>query len=262
MLQELSTISNDLTSSLPSLTFRGEIVVVDSDSLVEDACRDLASHRLIGFDTETRPSFKAGVIYTVSLLQLSTPSRCYLFRLHRLTNIDPIIKILESEYPVKLGADVAGDIRSLNQLRELKAGGFYDLQNVIWEWGIGERSLRKMSALVLGHKISKAQRLSNWEAATLTPQQQIYAATDAWACIEIYNRLLDTPKLTQEQIKQIETERAHLAAEAAAKKATKEQARRSIKRDEQNAGEQKEKRRYRGGRIYHRRSRQKKTSNE
>ena len=95
---------------------------------------------------------------------------------------------------LKIGADVAGDLRSLRQLRRFRDGGFVDLQTLAPAWGIEEKSLRKLSAIVLGKRVSKAQRLSNWEAATLTPKQQLYAATDAWVCTEIYRRLLDTPK--------------------------------------------------------------------
>lgn len=219
---ELSTISNELTATLPALSFKGEIVVVDHDEQIKSACRDLMSYSRIGFDTETRPSFKAGVSYKVSLLQLSTPTKCYLFRLNKISFSKEIIALLESEQVVKLGADVAGDIRSITQLHpSFKAGGFIDLQSMIWEWGIGEKSLRKMSALVLGCRISKAQRLSNWEAATLTPQQQLYAATDAWACIEIYEKLLKSQKLSKEEIAQIQAEQIQKAKEAAERKAAK-----------------------------------------
>ncbi len=94
---------------------------------------------------------------------------------------------------VKIGADVAGDLRALHALRHFKERGFADLQQMAGEWGIEEKSLRKMSAIVLGRRVSKAQRLSNWEANVLTPQQKMYAATDAWVCISIYEKLLATP---------------------------------------------------------------------
>ncbi len=106
-----------------------------------------------------------------------------------------ILSILERKDIIKLGADVLGDLRSLRKLRNFKENGFIDLQKIIEEYGIGEKSLRKMSALVLGYRISKAQRLSNWEATTFTPQQKVYAATDAWACIEIYNKLQKMKKV-------------------------------------------------------------------
>ena len=190
-----STITNDQTAELPSAHFDGRIVVVDREEQIEAACRDLASHRIIGFDTETRPSFKAGVTNKVSLLQLSTPTHCYLIRLCRTKLHSLLLKILSSPDIIKIGADVAGDIRSLHALRHFKERGFVDLQQIASSWGIEEKSLRKMSAIVLGKRVSKAQRLSNWEASTLTPQQQMYAATDAWVCIEIYNKLISVEPL-------------------------------------------------------------------
>lgn len=223
-----STISNELTAQLPALYFKGEVVIVDREEQIEEACRDLASHKLIGFDTETRPSFKAGVSYKVSLLQLSSPTRCYLFRLNKIPFDREIQRLLESENVIKIGADVAGDIRSLNELRHFKDRGFLDLQSIIWEWGIEEKSLRKMSALTLGQRISKAQRLSNWEAASLTPQQQTYAATDAWVSIKIYNKLLKMQKLSADQIVEIRKEKAALAAESAAKRAAKKAERKAV----------------------------------
>ncbi len=216
-----ATISNETTTALPALQFPGKIVVVDKIELIESACNDLASYPMIGFDTETRPSFKAGISYKVSLLQLSTPSCCYLFRLNLIPLSEPIIQLLESESVKKIGADVAGDIHSLLTLKEFKSGGFIDLQSLIWRWGVQEKSLRKMAAITLGFKISKAQRLSNWEAVQLTEQQKNYAATDAWACTEIYEQLLATTPLSDERIAEIEQEMAERAAASAARKAEK-----------------------------------------
>ena len=185
-----STISNEQTAELPSAHFDGRIIIVDNEAQIEAVYRDLSSQTIIGFDTETRPSFKAGVTYKVSLLQLSTPQRCYLIRLCR-TKLHPsLLKILSNPNIKKIGADVAGDIRSLHALRNFKERGFIDLQQMVAYWGVEEKSLRKMSALVLGERVSKAQRLSNWEASTLTPQQQMYAATDAWVCLKIYDSLM------------------------------------------------------------------------
>ncbi len=192
---ELIKISNEESAKLPPLVFEGEIVIVDSVDQIEAACNDLARYPILGFDTETRPSFKAGVSYKVALLQLSTPIKCYLFRLNKIPLDRKILSILERKDIIKLGADVLGDLRALRTLKKFKEGGFIDLQHIIGDYGIGEKSLRKMSALVLGYRISKAQRLSNWEATTFTPQQKIYAATDAWACIEIYNKLTKMKKV-------------------------------------------------------------------
>jgi len=187
------TISNEDIAALPSARFDGRIVVVENDRQVAAACRDLASQSIIGFDTETRPSFTAGVVNKVALLQLSTHERCYLIRLCRTRLHNSILKILCDPRIVKIGADVAGDLRALHVLRHFRERGFADLQQMAGRWGIEEKSLRKMSAIVLGRRVSKAQRLSNWEANVLTPQQQMYAATDAWVCIGIYEKLLATP---------------------------------------------------------------------
>ena len=192
----LQTIDNDTVASLPAARFAGRIVVVDTEAGVEAACEHLKSCDIIGFDTETRPSFKAGVTNRVALLQLSTHERCYLIRLCRTKLHNALLKILSNPNILKIGADVAGDIRSLHTLRHFQERGFIDLQQIASNWGIEEKSLRKMSAIVLGQRVSKAQRLSNWEASTLTPQQQMYAATDAWVCISIYEKLMSLPPLT------------------------------------------------------------------
>lgn len=187
-----ATIDNDSVAALPAARFDGRIVVVDSEEMVDAACQELERCDIIGFDTETRPSFRAGVSYKVSLLQLSTPTTCFLFRLCRIRLSNQILKILGSRRILKIGADVTGDIRALHALREFKADGFVDLQNEASRWGIEEKSLRKLSAIVLGERVSKAQRLSNWEAGTLTEQQRDYAATDAWICLKILEGLQRT----------------------------------------------------------------------
>ena len=188
-------IDNEQTAALPALEFRGDIRIIDREEQIEEACRYLSAHPAIGFDTETRPSFKAGISYRVSLLQLSTEERCYLFRLNRIPLSKHLLRLLENPKVVKIGADVAGDLRSLRQLRHFRDGGFVDLQTIVGDWGIEEKSLRKMSAIVLGKRVSKAQRLSNWESSSLTDKQQLYAATDAWVCTQIYKKLQQTPKV-------------------------------------------------------------------
>ena len=190
----IDKISNEQTALLPAVEFRGEIRIVEHERDIAAACKTLAEQPVIGFDTETRPSFRPGVTFRVSLLQLSTPQLCFLFRLNKIPLAKPILQVLESQEILKIGADVAGDLRSLRQIRHFRDGGFVDLQGIAPEWGIGEKSLRKLSAIVLGRRVSKAQRLSNWEAATLTDKQQLYAATDAWVCTRIYEQLLRTPK--------------------------------------------------------------------
>lgn len=182
-------ISNEATASLPAIEFAGPIRIIDRERDVEAACEELRRSPVIGFDTETRPSFRAGVTFRVALLQLATPEAAFLFRLNRIPLAKPIIDLLEDRNVVKVGAAVEGDLRSLRQLRHFREGGFVDLQSLAPQWGIEEKSLRKLSAIVLGRRVSKAQRLSNWEAQTLTAKQALYAATDAWVCVRIYERL-------------------------------------------------------------------------
>lgn len=210
----LSTISNEQTAELASARFDGRIVVVDREEQIEEVCRDLSAQTIIGFDTETRPSFKAGVTNKVALLQLSTHERCYLIRLCRTKLHNALLKILSNPRIIKIGADVAGDLRSLHALRHFHERGFLDLQHIVPAWGIEEKSLRKMSAIVLGQRVSKAQRLSNWEASTLTPQQQMYAATDAWVCISIYEKLLQTEPLTEPKFEEVISEAGAIKRDA------------------------------------------------
>lgn len=189
-------ISNEETAALPAIEFKGEIRIIEHERDIVPACKFLMKQAVVGFDTETRPSFRPGISYRVSLLQLSTPQLCFLFRLNKIPLAKPILQVLETDSILKIGADVAGDLRSLRQIRHFRDGGFVDLQSIASEWGIEDKSLRKLSAIVLRQRVSKAQRLSNWEAATLTDKQRLYAATDAWVCTRIYERLLRTPKKT------------------------------------------------------------------
>lgn len=189
MAKFASTISNEDVAQLEPVRFDGEIVVVDTVRDLLRACEVLSAQKIIGFDTETRPSFTSGMVNKVALLQLSTDDVCFLIRLNKVPLDKALIAILQSENIAKVGAAVQNDIAALNALRRFKARGFIDLQNEVGRFGIEDRSLRKLSGIIIGKKVSKAQRLSNWEAQTLTPQQQQYAATDAWVCIELLRRL-------------------------------------------------------------------------
>ncbi len=183
------TITKEALAALPPLAFDGQIVVVDRPEQIDRACDELLREPLVGFDTESRPAFQRGVVNRIALLQLSTPTKCYLFRLNKIRLDKAILKILESNKVTKVGLSVAGDIRELETLRRFRPRGFVDLQTLAPTQGIAELSLAKIAAITLGRRISKAQRLSNWEAVTLTPAQQLYAATDAWACLAIHRAL-------------------------------------------------------------------------
>lgn len=187
----IESISNEDVAALPAVQYEGDIVVVDTPQSLSDACQHLAQQSIIGFDTETRPSFTAGVVNKVALLQLYGGGKCFLIRLNRVQISKALTDILHNPEILKIGAAVKNDIAGLNKLRHFTAGGFIDLQDIVEKYNIKDKSLRKISGIVLGRKVSKAQRLSNWEAKLLTPQQQLYAATDAWVCVEIYKELLN-----------------------------------------------------------------------
>lgn len=184
------TISNEDLNQLPAGSFGGKITVVETPEDALAACEYLSRQAVIGFDTETRPSFKKGVTNRVSLLQLSSEEESFLFRLNKIPLEKPIIKLMESNSVVKIGLAIRDDLRSMKALRQFTPKQFVDLQSIVGEYGIKELSLRKLAAIVLDIRISKAQRLSNWEASTLTPAQQLYAATDAWVSREIYMQLM------------------------------------------------------------------------
>ncbi len=183
------SITPDEIKDLPVAGFEGRIEIVDTVEALERACDHLMGERVVGFDTETRPSFKAGVTYNVSLIQLSTADVCYLIRLTSVRMERCLMRLLESRKVLKVGVDVLGDIRNLNKVRHFRAGGFVELQREVEAFGIEDKSLKKMAAIILGVSVSKAQRLSNWEAKEYTPAQMRYAATDAWICLEMYNKL-------------------------------------------------------------------------
>lgn len=203
------TISNEAASALEVQGFVGRIVVVDSPETMTEAYEILRGERVLGIDTETRPAFQKGVVYPLALLQVATPDTALLFRVQKEPLSKEVISIMEDRRVLKIGAALRDDIKALQKLHSFVPGSFVDLQNIINEWGVEEKSVRKMAAIVLGFKVSKAQRLSNWEAVRLTDAQQNYAAMDAWACLEIYRVLQKTPKIkkTKQPALRLKTEK-------------------------------------------------------
>ncbi len=176
-------------SALPRVLFEGRIITILTPEETDKAVDYLLAKPILGIDTETRPSFKRGVIHKVSLLQVSTTDTCFLFRLNY-TNLTPaLIRLLEDEKVPKVGLSLNDDIRSLKGRRAFKPGFFIDLQNNVSKIGIEDMSLQKLYANLMGQRISKAQQLSNWEVDVLNEKQKRYAATDAWACIMLYEEL-------------------------------------------------------------------------
>lgn len=183
-------ISKETVHNLPEVHYPGRVVLIDSAAKARDAVAYLQKQPQIGFDTETRPSFQKNHRYKVSLVQLSVPGECFLFRLKQIGSLDGLMSIFENPAIQKIGLSLKDDFHSLAKLCEFTPAGFVELQTFVKEYEIADNSLQKIFALIFGQRISKNQRLTNWEAAELTPGQQSYAAIDAWACVEIYNHLL------------------------------------------------------------------------
>ena len=175
---------------MPKVLFPGRIFVVYTESDAEKAVAYLKDQRIVGVDTETRPSFKRGTTHKVALLQISTQDTCFLFRLNRIGMPDSLQEFLMRD-TLKIGLSLKDDFNSLRKRQDMHPdrGNWIELQEYVGKFGIEDRSLQKIYANLFGEKISKNQRLSNWEADVLSEGQKLYAATDAWACVEIYNCL-------------------------------------------------------------------------
>ena len=192
----IESISSEELCKLEYASFPGKIHVIDSvGAEFNRAIAYLRSQKIIGFDTETRPCFgPTQPRYGVSLLQLSGPEKAYLFRIKNMGMHRRLCNILADKRIIKVGAAIHDDIRGLQKLRDFQADGFVDLQKIVADYGIRDKSVKKMTAIILGFRISKTQQLSNWEAETLSEPQCKYAATDAWVCREMYLKLMRSEK--------------------------------------------------------------------
>ena len=188
-------VDKAMLSQLKRVEFYGKIYVVTSPDEAEHVVDYLLSQPILGFDTETRPAFEKGKRYRCSLLQVSTCTDCFLFRLNKIGLCPAVLRLLGDNEVTKVGLAWKNDTLSLKELGSFEPGRFIDLQDMVRELGIEDQSLVKIYANLFGERISKAERLSNWERNELTERQKEYAAIDAWACVRIYKevtRLLDT----------------------------------------------------------------------
>ena len=179
-------VDKAFVSSLPIERFEGRIILIISDKEVDKAVDYLQNQEYVGIDTETRPSFKKKCHNTISLLQISTHDTCFLFRLKRIESYTKIKSFLENQKVTKVGLSLNDDIHALNEIMPFTPSQFVDLQQLIGKIGIEDKSLQKIYANLFNKRISKTQQLSNWDADILSEKQMIYGATDAWACIKIY----------------------------------------------------------------------------
>lgn len=185
----ISSITKEELKQLPACQFDGIIHVIDTLEKVDIAWKYLHQEPMLGFDTETRPSFTKGKVNKVALLQLSTLTDAFIFRLNKTGLPEKITSILSSPGIIKIGAAIHDDIRHLKRIKTFKDSGFIELQSFVKQFGIENSGLSKISGIVLNYRISKSQQLTNWESEILTDAQLLYAATDAWAALKIYQKL-------------------------------------------------------------------------
>ncbi|MDR2040645.1 MAG: 3'-5' exonuclease domain-containing protein 2 [Bacteroidales bacterium] len=185
----VSEISKEDLQTLPLVRFSGAIHVVENEKHADISVRQLEKFSVLGFDTETRPSFTKGKINKVALLQLATETDAYLFRLCKMGMSPKLMSLLSNPNILKVGAAIKNDIDVLHRIAKIRPSGFVDLQNMVKDFGIKNTGLAKMAGIILNVRISKSQQLSNWENSILTDAQEKYAATDAWMCYVIYQKL-------------------------------------------------------------------------
>lgn len=183
------SISKEELSALPSAGYFGSVVVVENKDDAKAALPVLRKSKIIGFDTETRPTFRKGHTNNVALMQLSTPTECFLFRINKIGLMPEIVQLLEDPEKLKIGLSIHDDFKRLRKTTKFNPGGFVDLQSYVKAFNIADLSLQRIYAILFDERISKGQRLTNWEAEELTVAQQNYAAMDALACVKIYNYL-------------------------------------------------------------------------
>ncbi len=184
-------ITKEELSQLKNVSFPGTIYVIDSKKNMDKICNLLKKSNILGFDTETRPAFKKGVHYKVSLLQLSDGENAFLFRLNKTEIPQCVVDILSSDEYIKVGVAIKDDIKGLQAWKQFVPKNFIELQEFTEKFGIHSNSLKKLAGIVLGFSVSKRQRTSNWEKEELSESQLKYAATDAWVCYEIYQKLVN-----------------------------------------------------------------------
>lgn len=205
MIRIKNTVNKAEIAALPKESFEGRIYVIYTEADAYKAVNYLNRYDVVGVDTETRPSFWKGQVHKVALLQISTEDTCFLFRLNRIGMPDFLQEFLMNDV-LKIGLSLRDDFRKLQKRKNVHAeeGNWIELQDYVSRFGIDDRSLQKIYANLFGKKISKAQRLTNWEAETLTEAQMLYAATDAWACVKIYKRLAEMEESGEYEVEKVE----------------------------------------------------------
>lgn len=209
MVEISSKIDKKVINEMPVVVFPGSIEVIDTLEGAQEAVRYLRKEKAIGFDTETRPSFKKGVHHIIALLQLASHTRSFLFRLNRIGVPDCLADLLSDGSVLKIGLSVKDDFHALKARTSALPAGFVEIQTMCGEMGIEEKGLQKIYALLFGEKISKSQQCSNWENETLSDSQCSYASIDAWSCLKIHDYLEELKKNGEYRIIKVENEESN-----------------------------------------------------
>lgn len=183
------SITAEEINNLPLRTFNGKTSVISDPLQLNKIVKEIEFHDVVGFDTETRPSFKKGQIFQVALLQLAIPKKVFLIRLNHTGVTEELASLFSNAGIIKTGVGIRDDLRALQKLRAFDPANFRDLSLLAKEAGLQVESVKKLTALLLGFRISKSAQTSNWEVPTFTQKQIEYAATDAWVCLELFHKL-------------------------------------------------------------------------
>lgn len=199
-------IAKDLVHWMPLVAFEGETFVVNALEQVPEAVAYLNAQKVVGVDTETRPSFVRGQHYPVALVQIATEDRCYLFQLNHIGMPEELAAFFANPDVKKIGLAFKDDLIGLRRRRNFVPQNCIDVQRLVGDYGILDLGLQKIFAIIFGKKISKSQQLTNWENVVLTPEQARYASTDAWATLLIYNELMQTKRLPKKEAERLHAE--------------------------------------------------------
>ena len=182
-------VTPEEVNALPLTYYEGKIVLIHKTEEVSAAVDEISQHSAVGFDTETKPTFVKGQFYHISLIQLAIPGKVFLFRINHTGFTQPLIDLFANEKILKVGVGLRDDIIGLQKISHFEPAGFEEIHNYVIDLGVRNTGLRKLAAILMQVRISKGQQTSNWENVILTKNQQSYAATDAWICLEMYNLL-------------------------------------------------------------------------
>ena len=199
-------INKDLLQHYPVQVFEGQVIVIDDPKDVPSAVEYLRKQKVVGVDTESRPSFQRGIHYPTALVQIADHKRCYLFRLTHIGMPQELADFFADPNVCKVGLAFRDDINGLRRRREFTPANCIDIQKLVPQYGILDLGLQKIYAICFGRKISKSQQLTNWENTHLTPEQARYASTDAWATLLIYEDLMSHEPLPRQEVEALQRE--------------------------------------------------------